>query len=121
MQLTSKERLKRRHFRVRKKVSGTAARPRLYVRRSLKHIYVQIIDDSPEVGSKTLLTVTTWSKETAGKHFANANGAKALGGRVAEALKAHGLTTVVFDRGGYRYHGVVKTLAETVRESGITI
>jgi large subunit ribosomal protein L18 len=125
MKLTKKEQLKRRHLRVRKKVSGTPERPRLFVRRSLKHLYAQVVDDSAltdgykKGSSRTLAAYTTASKE--GKHSANIPCATALGKAIGADLLARGINTVVFDRGGYRYHGVVKALAEAVREAGITI
>jgi len=121
MQLSRKDRLKKRHIRVRKKVAGTAERPRLYVRKSLKHLYAQVVDDSPEAGSKTLAIFTTATKDNNGKHSANVNAAVELGKIVGTELKARGITQVVFDRGGYRYHGVVKAIADSVRETGITI
>lgn len=121
MQLSRKERLQRRHLRVRKKVSGTAERPRLMVRKSLKHLYLVLVDDSPETGSKTISTYTTATKANSGKHLANASGAVELAKLAAADLKARGITTVTFDRGGYSYHGIVKTLADTVRESGVVI
>jgi large subunit ribosomal protein L18 len=119
MQLTKKERLARRHLRVRKKVFGTAERPRLCVRKSLKHLYASVVDDTPDAGCRTIVTYTTASKETAGKHKANAASATELGGAIGADLKARGITSIVFDRGGYRYHGVVKALAEAIRAAGI--
>jgi len=121
MKLTKKERLDRRHNRVRKKVSGTNERPRLFVRKSLKHLYAQLVDDSVEGGAKTLATFTTASKANGGKHSANKAAAVELGKYVGAQLKERGITAVVFDRGGYRYHGVVKAIAEAVRETGVTI
>lgn len=119
MKLQKTESLKRRHRRVRKKVSGTAERPRLFVRKTLKHLYAQIIDDSPEKGSVTLAVYTTASKANAGKHMSNIPQGTELGKTVGAELKARGIESIVFDRGGYRYHGVVKALAEGVREAGI--
>ncbi len=115
--LTRRESLSRRHRRLRKKVSGTAARPRLFVRRSLRHMIACLIDD---VEGITLLSLTTDSKE----FRASASGSKieraeALGVKLAEKAKEKGITTVVFDRGGHPYHGRVKALAEKVRESGL--
>ena len=120
MQLTKKERLKRRHLRVRKKVAGTPERPRLAVRKSLKHLYAVVIDDSSPAGSKTLCSYTTATKANVGKHFANIEQAAVLGATVGNDLKAKGITHIVFDRGGYRYHGTVKSLAEAIREAGVT-
>lgn len=105
----------RRHLRVRKKISGTAERPRLVVFRSLKHISAQIVDD---VSGRTLCAATT-----AGKGFAapggNCKGAELLGTKVAEVARAAGIESVVFDRGGYLYHGRVKSLAEAARKAGL--
>lgn len=119
MKLNKKENLRRRHWRVRRKVRGTAERPRVSVRKSLKHFYVVVIDDSPENGSRTLATFTTASKDTQGKHMANQAGGAALGKKVGEELKNRGITTIVFDRGGYRYHGCVKAIADAMREAGV--
>lgn len=119
MQLTRTESLKRRHRRVRRKVSGTSERPRLFVRKTLKHLYVQIIDDSAEKGSATKAVYSTASKATAGKHMSNVASGAELGKTVGADLKARGIESIVFDRGGYRYHGIVKALAEGVREAGI--
>ncbi|CAN5378799.1 50S ribosomal protein L18 [soil metagenome] len=121
MKQTKKEQLARRHRRVRRKVAGTEQRPRVFVRKSLKHLYVQVVDDSPEKGSRTLAAYSTSAKSNAGKHSANVAGATELGKSVGNDLKAKGIASVVFDRGGYRYHGVVKAIAEAVRESGVTI
>ncbi|MBI1292747.1 50S ribosomal protein L18 [bacterium] len=121
MQLSKQERLKRRHLRVRKKVAGTTERPRVMVRKTLKHLYLVVVDDTPEGGSKTIATYTTATKANAGKHFANAAGAIALGKLAAADLKSRGIEAVTYDRGGYRYHGIVKTLADSIREAGVTI
>lgn len=108
------QRLKR-HKRVRAHISGTAERPRLVVFRSAKHIYAQVIDD--QVG-KTLAAAATNEKDF-GAYGGNVEAAKRLGGMIAErALKA-GIENVVFDRGGYLYHGRVKALAEGAREGGL--
>lgn len=119
MKLTRNESLQRRHRRVRKKVSGTTARPRLFVRKTLKHLYAQLIDDSGEKGSVTLAIYSTASKATAGKHMRNIGSGTELGKTVGADLKKRGIETIVFDRGGYRYHGCVKAVAEGVREAGI--
>ena len=103
-----------RHERVRKKISGTPERPRLCVFRSNKHIYAQIIDD---VAGKTLVSASSVEKGFEGG--GNCDAAKKIGQTVAErALKA-GIEEVVFDRGGYIYHGRVKALAEGAREGGL--
>lgn len=108
------QRLKR-HRRVRKNISGTAERPRLNVFRSLNHIYAQIIDDTKGV---TLVSASSLDKEFEG-YGGNVEGAAAVGKLVAEkALKA-GIKSVVFDRGGYVYHGRVAALAEGAREGGL--
>ena len=107
---------RRRHLRVRRKVAGTAERPRLVVFRSLRHIYAQLVDDDRGV---TLLGVSDASEgvdtTTAGK----VNRAKATGKLLAEKAKAAGVTKVVFDRAGYRYHGRVQAVAEGAREGGL--
>ena len=105
----------RRHRRVRGKISGTAARPRLDVFRSAKHIYAQVIDD---VAGNTLVSASSLDKEIEG-NGGNKTAARAVGKLVAERAKAKGIETVVFDRGGYLYHGRVKALAEGAREGGL--
>ncbi len=105
----------RRHARVRRKISGTAERPRLCVYRSNTNLYVQIIDD---VAEKTLVAASTLDKEIKTK-YANKEAAKELGALVAKKAADKKITTVVFDRGGYIYHGVVKELAEAAREGGL--
>ena len=108
----------RKHVRLRKKVMGTAARPRLAVYRSLKHFHVQLIDD---VAGLTLLGVSTQDTEIKGKakNMANTEGAKLVGALVAKRAKDKKIENVVFDRGGVIYHGVVKALAESAREAGL--
>ncbi len=119
LQLQKKRaRLRRRHRRVRGKISGTPARPRLCVTRSNSNIYVQIVDDVAHV---TLLGVSTLGpdfKET-GKSGGNVEGAAALGEIVGKKAREKGVTEVVFDRGGHLYHGRVKALAEAAREAGL--
>ena len=105
----------RRHLRVRRKISGTAERPRLCVYRSNTNIYVQVIDD---VAGNTLVSASTLDKEIKTKH-ANKEAAKEVGALIAKKAKAKNIETVVFDRGGYIYHGVVKELAEAAREGGL--
>lgn len=104
------------HVRIRRKVQGTAARPRLSVFRSLNHIYAQVIDD---LGAVTLVSAST--NEKAGGKAAGGNAAKAkeIGKVIAERAQAKGITQVVFDRGGYLYHGRVKALAEAARAAGL--
>ena len=105
----------RRHLRVRRKISGTSERPRLCVYRSNTNLYVQIIDD---VAANTLVSASTLDKEIKTKH-ANKEAAKELGTLIAKKAAEKKITTVVFDRGGYVYHGVVKELAEAAREGGL--
>jgi len=120
-----REMRKRRHIRVRKKISGTGLKPRMAVFRSEKHIYVQLIDDTKgftllSASSQELLngsallptsgeTKKTWNKEAA----------KIVGKRIAEKALENGITEVTFDRGGYRYHGRIKELADGAREAGL--
>ena len=106
------------HTRIRRKVKGTPERPRLAVFRSVKHIYAQVIDD---VAGHTVAAASSSEKATAtGKGGGgNMSGAKAIGKLVAERAKDKGIKAVVFDRGGYYYHGRVKALAEAAREAGL--
>jgi len=104
------------HSRIRKKVRGTAERPRLAVYRSLNHIYAQVIDDD---SGKTLATASTTEKTLAGSGGGNVEAAKRVGAAVAERAKAAGIENVVFDRGGYVYHGRVKALLDATREAGL--
>ncbi len=109
----------RRRKIIRKKISGTSDRPRLSVRRSLSHMYAQIIDDT--VG-KTIVALSTLSpvvRENAKKDSGNVKGAILLGTAIADAGKKAGITKVVFDRAGYLYHGRVKALAEAARKGGL--
>ena len=108
----------RRHMRVRKKVSGTEARPRLNVYRSINHIYAQVVDD---VNGQTLVAASTLDSSLR-KDLADmtkVEQAAAIGKAVAERARAKGIESVVFDRGGYPYHGRVKALAEAGREGGL--
>jgi len=100
------------HFRIREKMTGTSERPRLNVYRSLNHIYAQVIDDSK---GETLVSASTIKMKSGG----NVAAAKEIGKAVAEAAVAKGIKSVVFDRGGYLYHGRVKALAEAAREAGL--
>jgi large subunit ribosomal protein L18 len=102
----------RRHARIRKKVAGTPGCPRLCVFRSLKHIYAQIIDDT---SGKTLISAGKLPKTEKGK----LSQSKLVGAKIAELALARGITKVVFDRGGYQYHGRVKALAEAARQAGL--
>ncbi len=105
----------RRHQRVRKNISGTAEKPRLNVFRSANHIYAQIIDD---VKGVTLVAASSVDKDFKG-YGGNVEGAKEVGKKVAEKAQAAGIKNVVFDRGGYVYHGRVAALAEGAREGGL--
>ncbi len=105
----------RRHVRVRRKISGTAECPRLCVYRSNKNLFVQVIDD---VVANTLVSASTLDKEIKTKH-ANKEAAKEVGALIAKRALEKNIDTVVFDRGGYIYHGVVKELAEAAREAGL--
>ena len=116
MKLQKKQSLaQKRRWRIRKKVQGSAARPRLSVHFSNKHIYAQCIDD---VAGHTLAYVTSVGGKDA-KVVANNEGAVTLGKTIAEKAKAAGIDSVVFDRGGRRYHGCVKSFAEAAREGGL--
>ena len=105
------------HDRIRAKMSGTAERPRLNVYRSLNHIYTQLIDDANGV---TLASASTMSgKGTERKSGGNVEAAKEVGKLIAERAKEKGIKKVVFDRGGYLYHGRIKALADAAREAGL--
>ena len=105
----------RRHIRVRRKISGTAERPRLCIYRSNSNLYVQVIDD---VKGNTLVSASTLDKDVKTK-YSNKVAAKELGALIAKKALDKKIDTVVFDRGGYIYHGVVKELAEAAREGGL--
>ena len=105
------------HFRIRAKLSGTAERPRLNVYRSLNHIYTQLIDDANGVTIASASTMST--KGTERKPGGNVEAAKAVGKLIAERAAEKGVKKVVFDRGGYLYHGRVKALADAAREAGL--
>lgn len=113
----NKARLKR-HLRVRKKIEGTAARPRLNVYRSAKHIYAQLIDD---VAGVTLASASTVDKELSGSisNGSNVEAARKVGELIAKRAEGKGVKNVVFDRGGYLYHGRVQALADAAREAGL--
>lgn len=111
---TTAELRQARHARLRKRILGTATRPRLAVFRSLQHIYAQVIDDA---SGTTLAAASSQEKDL--KVTGNAEGAKKVGLALAERAKAKGISAVVFDRGGFRYHGRVATLADGAREGGL--
>ena len=105
------------HERIRKRMQGTAERPRLNVYRSLNHIYAQVIDD---MSGQTLVSASTAEgKKEDRRTGGNVAAAKSVGKSIAERAKAKGVTKVVFDRGGYLYHGRVKALADAAREAGL--
>lgn len=104
------------HKRIRRKVSGSAERPRLTIYRSLNHIYAQIIDDER---GQTLVAASTTEKDLRGETGGNIEAAERVGRAIAERAAARGINHVVFDRGGYRYHGRVKALADAAREAGL--
>ena len=105
-----------RHRRVRKSVSGTAEKPRLCVYRSLNHIYCQLIDDSQ---GHTLVSASTLDKELKSNNKSKAETAAFIGNLIAKRASESGIKKVVFDRGGYQYHGRVKVLADAARKAGL--
>jgi large subunit ribosomal protein L18 len=105
-----------RKRRIRKRINGTAECPRLSVFKSDRHFVIQLIDDEK---SHTVLQVSTLSKELKGKATANIEGAKTVGKLLAEKAKKANISTVVFDRNGYKFHGSVKALADSAREAGL--
>jgi len=117
MQLTKNQTRQHRHFRVRKRAIGTAERPRLNVYRSNLHIYAQVIDDAKGHTLAFASTLDVSLKDA--KDGASVGGAVAVGRLVAERAKAAGVDKVVFDRGGYLYHGRIKALADAAREGGL--
>src|SRR5690625_1625819 len=106
---------KKRHHRVRRRVTGTQERPRLNVYRSNKHIYAQLIDD--ETGA-TLVSASTVEKDAAIENTSTIEAAKQVGEQIGKKAQEAGIKAVVFDRGGYKYHGRIKALAEAAREEG---
>jgi large subunit ribosomal protein L18 len=113
----SKDDIRRRiHTRIRRKVKGSGERPRLAIFRSVANIYAQVIDDRK---GRTLVSASSTEKAPALKSGGNVAGAKAIGKLIAERAQAAGFKQVVFDRGGYLYHGRVKALADAAREAGL--
>jgi len=108
----------KRHRRIRKRMSGSGSKPRLSVYKSLNNIYAQLIDDA---AGKTLLSASSMEKEirAAVKHGGNLEAAKKVGVSIAQKALGKKITDVVFDRGGYRYHGCIKALADAAREQGL--
>ena len=113
---TKEEGRYKRKLRLRKKVAGTADKPRLSIYRSLNHIYVQAVDDR---NGKTLFSASSQEIDEKEKHTGNKSAAKRVGELIAEKCKRKGIDAVVFDRGGYLYHGRVKALAEAARAAGL--
>jgi len=111
-----KESREKRHRSLRKRIEGTAERPRLAIFRSVSNIYAQVIDDRK---GRTLVAASSIEKESGLKTGGNVAGAKAIGKLIAERAQAAGFKQVVFDRGGYLYHGRVKALADAAREAGL--
>ena len=107
----------RRHLRLRKKVLGTAERPRLAVYRSLSHIYAQVIDDT---AGRTLAAASDLEADLKSADGSKSDVAKRVGALVAERARSAGVSQVVFDRGGFQYHGRVKALADAAREAGLS-
>lgn len=116
MALTKSERRKRINLRIRKRIKGSAERPRLAVFRSNKQIYVQVIDD---LSGKTLVSASSKEKEAGDASARGVAQAAAVGKLIAGKCLDKGIETVVFDRGGYKYHGRVKSLADAAREGGL--
>src|SRR5699024_2107374 len=115
-QVNRKEQTQKRHRRVRLKIQGTAEYPRLAVYRSIKHIYAQIIDDTKGV---TLVSSSSKVKELGLKHGGNIESAKVVGADLAKKALEKGIKGVVFDRGGFLFHGRVAALADAARENGL--
>jgi large subunit ribosomal protein L18 len=115
-QINKNEARQKRHTRVRKRVFGTSEKPRLNVYRSTQHIYAQLIDDA---AGRTLAAASSLEKPLDLKTGGNVDAAKKVGLTIAERAKAAGVTKVVFDRGGYLYHGRVASLAAAAREGGL--
>ncbi len=114
----SKDKIRRRiHQRIRQRMSGTAERPRLNVYRSLNHIYAQVIDDT--TGRTLAHASTAQGKKGGGKAGGNVASAKEVGKTIAQRAQEKGVKKVVFDRGGYLYHGRIKALADAAREAGL--
>jgi large subunit ribosomal protein L18 len=108
----------RRHFRVRKKVTGTQERPRLVVNRSTRHVFAQVVDD---VSGRTLVSASTMEADVRALAGDKTAKARKVGELVAERAKAAGIGPVVFDRGGFQYHGRVAAIADGAREGGLTL
>ena len=118
MSLTKQDRRQRIKYRVRKRLSGSDARPRMTVYRSNKQIYVQLVND---LTGETLISASSKEKEIASQKVNKTEQAKLVGKRIAEKAKEKGIDNVVFDRNGYLYHGRVKNLADAARKSGLKL
>jgi large subunit ribosomal protein L18 len=118
MSTAKQEARRRRHRRVRKKITGTAERPRLAVFRSNKHIYVQAIDD---LTGRTIAAASTMEADGRSGATATVDAARAVGQRIGERVKASGVERAVFDRGGFRYHGRVAAVADGARAAGLQL
>ncbi len=118
MALSKDQTRQRRHQRIRKRLQGTGDKPRLSVYKSLNNIYAQLVDD---VAGKTILSASTLEKDIRStvKHGGNLDAAKKVGASLAQKALDKKITIVVFDRGGYRYHGCIKALADAAREQGL--
>ena len=118
MALSKDQTRQRRHLRIRKRLQGTGEKPRLSVYKSLNNIYAQLVDD---VAGKTILSASTLEKDirSSVKHGGNLDAAKKVGASLAQKALSKKITNVVFDRGGYRYHGCIKALADAAREQGL--
>ena len=111
------ENRRRRHHHIRKKISGTSSRPRMAIFKSLKHLYVQLINDNTQ---STLLSVSTLDKDSRKQGFKkNQHSAKQLGEKLAARAKIMGISALVLDRAGFKYHGCIKVIADTVRKQGL--
>lgn len=115
-QKAKQSRRTRRRIGIRKRVSGTGETPRLSIYRSLRHVYVQVVND---LDGTTICAASTMDKEFSGESTGNVEAAKAVGKLIAERAKSKGVEKVVFDRGGFRYHGRVQALADAAREGGL--
>lgn len=123
MLFSRSERRIRRHQRVRAKVHGTSERPRLVFRKTNRHLYAEVVDDSPQAGCCVVVCATTntkLNKASGKKSFSNREQAKILAAGLAQAAKSKGVSKVVFDRGGGIYHGVIKEFAEACRQAGLS-
>jgi len=115
-QTNKQQRRARRRIGIRKRITGTVERPRLSIYKSLNHIYAQVIDD---LSGKTIVSASTSDKGVSLEKTGNSAAAAAVGSKLAEKAKAAGIKSVIFDRGGFRFHGRVKALADAARKGGL--